>query len=360
MCVESSLPMYIGCLVGVHDFRRPVWQCILPWVLCRLNLSNVLLNPSDDVTVCVYRCIQIHVSMTHGDICDVGAPYLGQDYPFFPLIDTDGRTLVWPCFSWASSYGVDGLDAHLPHQYVWRSRSPRFHIGSMLPHCPDSAVWDVRCSTRHLVSPSMLPCLHFLSVSRDVLVCLRQHRTCTLLMPDGRFCSSFPYFFFGRNSRAACLPACLPASLPPSAVDLLQESRAPLSLLRFLYSKTVQFSMNSFLHSIDLLGRYLVLWESLNVSTFLHCVNVWPWSWTMEDLLFLPISSIFLYKDKPFLPPLFLSKFGALYPSASFHIYISLPAISVFPLFVNDIIGLNNTVSLSYRSLVSWTFVKVS
>ena len=40
-------------------------------------VQRVAEPPSDDVTaVHVYHCIQIHVSMTHGDICDVRAPYL--------------------------------------------------------------------------------------------------------------------------------------------------------------------------------------------------------------------------------------------------------------------------------------------
>src|SRR5574344_386876 len=77
-CVDPVCRCILASLVGVHDFRRPVLGNAFFHEFYAVGLvQRVAEPPSDDVTaVHVYHCIQIHVSMTHGDICDVRAPYL--------------------------------------------------------------------------------------------------------------------------------------------------------------------------------------------------------------------------------------------------------------------------------------------
>ena len=87
--------MYIGFLGRCSRFPASVLGNAFFHEFYAVGLvQRVAEPPSDDVTaVHVYHCIQIHVSMTHGDICDVRAPYLvGDCLSSFPLIDTDGRT----------------------------------------------------------------------------------------------------------------------------------------------------------------------------------------------------------------------------------------------------------------------------
>ena len=166
----------------------------------------------------------------------------------------------------------------------------------------------------------MLPCASvFLSVVECALVCLRQLTEPVPAHAGRTFLLQLPYFLL-----QACSLAGFPAkkSLPPSAVRPSSEvcharSTTPfISLLSvsLVLEDDADFSMNSFLHSVICLGAIsYFLGQVAQCLTFPSLRPIRPLvlngNHTCFSFPFLP----FFYKDKPFLPPLFLSKFwGAL------------------------------------------------
>ena len=113
---DEGIGRELCALVGIEYRRQSGFHCLMQAVQTELAVQGIGYFPGDDVTgKPVHDCHEIHESLSHPDVGDVGAPDLigATDLDFPEQVRINPVLMARHC---SFGFGIDGLKSHFLHQ----------------------------------------------------------------------------------------------------------------------------------------------------------------------------------------------------------------------------------------------------
>jgi len=133
---DEGIGRELSPLVGIEYLRQAGFHCLMQAVQTELAVQGVGYFPGDDVTgEPVHDCHEVHESLPHPDVCDVGAPDL-VGTANLDLPKQIGVDLMLMAGHRGLGFGIDGLKSHFlhqpPHSLVidWKAQAPEIYSHS--------------------------------------------------------------------------------------------------------------------------------------------------------------------------------------------------------------------------------------